>query len=142
MVDDVLTNKVAAIEHNLERVREEYGGDDQNLYHDITRQDSIVLNLQRACQSAIDLAMHLVQIHGLGIPQESRDAFSFLVDAGLLDEKLGDRLKKMVGFRNVAIHEYQRLDLDVVKAILDHRLGDFQHFAQLVLRTRGFRDNT
>jgi uncharacterized protein YutE (UPF0331/DUF86 family) len=97
MVDDVLTNKVAAIEHNLSRVREEYGDDDGNLYNDVTRQDSIVLNLQRASQSAIDLAMHLVQIHGLGVPQESRDAFTFLVNAGLLDEELGDRLKKMVG---------------------------------------------
>lgn len=139
MVDDVLTNKVAAIEHSLHRIEEEHAGDDGNLYQNVTRQDSIVLNLQRACQAAIDIAMHLVQIHGLGVPQESRDAFAFLIDAGLLDEELGDRLMRMVGFRNVAIHEYQRLNLDVVKAILDDRLYDLRSFAQVVLKTRGFR---
>lgn len=139
MVDDVLTNKVAAIEHSLRRIQDEYDSDERNLYEDLTRQDSIVLNLQRACQSAIDLAMHLVQVHGLGVPQESRDAFTFLVEAGLLDEDLGVRLKKMVGFRNIAIHEYQKLDLDVVKAILATRLDDFRNFAKIVLTTRGFR---
>ena len=139
MVDDVLTNKVAAIEHSLQRIEEEYAGDKRNLYENVTRQDSIVLNLQRASQSSIDLAMHLVQIHGLGVPQESRDAFTFLVDAGLLDDELGDRLMRMVGFRNVAIHEYQRLNLDVVQSILDHRLDDFRSFASVVLKTRGLR---
>lgn len=141
MVDDVLTNKVATIEHSLRRIEEEYAGDERNLYQNVTRQDSIVLNLQRACQSAIDIAMHLVQIHGLGVPQESRDAFAFLIDAGLLDKELGNRLMRMVGFRNIAIHEYQRLDLDVVKAILEERIDDFRSFAAIVLTTRGLRDS-
>lgn len=139
MVDDVLTNKVAAIERSLDRIEEEYSGDLRNLYDNITRQDSIVLNLQRACQSAIDLAMHVVQIHGLGVPQESRDAFAFLVDEGLLDQELGDRMMRMVGFRDIAVHEYQRINLDVVKSILDNRLDDFRSFASVVLQTRGFR---
>ena len=71
MVDDVLLNKSATIERCLKRIREEYGGEDTNLYHNITRQDAIVLNLQRACQAAIDLATHLVRIHSLGVPQEN-----------------------------------------------------------------------
>ncbi len=139
MVDDVLTNKVAAIEHSLHRITEEYGGDPRNLFENPTRQDSIVLNIQRACQSAIDLAMHLVQIHGLGVPQESRDAFVLLVEAGLLDEPLGDSLMRMVGFRNVAIHEYQQLNLEIVRSIIDKRLVDLGRFAALALETRGFR---
>lgn len=69
MVDDVLVNKAASIERCVERVREEYEDDDRHLYEDITRQDAIILNLQRACQAAIDLAMHVVRIHGLGPPQ-------------------------------------------------------------------------
>jgi uncharacterized protein YutE (UPF0331/DUF86 family) len=83
--------------------------------------------------------MHLVQVHSLGLPQESRDAFTLLVEAGYLDAELGERLKKMVGFRNVAVHEYQRLNLDTVKGILDNRLGDFYLYTELVLKTRGFR---
>src|SRR5690606_41392097 len=86
-----------------------------------------------------DLAMHLVQIHGLGVPQESRDAFVLLVEAGLLDEPLGDSLMRMVGFRNVAIHEYQQLNLEIVRSIIDKRLVDLGRFAALALETRGFR---
>ena len=139
MVDDVLLNKSATIERCLRRIQEEYAGADANLYDNITRQDSILLNLQRACQAVIDLAMHLVYVHHLGVPQDSRDAFTFLIDAGLLDAILGDRLKRMVGFRNIAIHEYQQLNLDIVKAIIEHSLGDLTTFTEAALKTRGFR---
>lgn len=61
--------KKAGIERSLHRIEEEYAGDERNLYQNLTREDSIVLNLQRACQSAIDVAMHLVQIHELGVPR-------------------------------------------------------------------------
>ncbi len=141
MVDDVLLNKSATIERCLKRIREEYGGEDANLYHNITRQDAIVLNLQRACQAAIDLATHLVRIHSLGVPQENREAFTLLVDAGLLDEALGDRLKRMVGFRNIAIRDYQHLNLDVLKAIITKHLDDLTQFTELALKTRGFRSS-
>ena len=73
-MDDVLLNKAAAIERALRRVREEHAGDDARLLLDQTRQDAIILNLQRACESSIDAAMHLVRIERLGVPQESREA--------------------------------------------------------------------
>ena len=88
MVDDVVVNKVAAIERCLARVGEEYGADERNLRDNLTRQDSIILNLQRACEASIDLAMALVKVHRLGPPQESRHAFELLQDAGLLDAGL------------------------------------------------------
>ena len=62
-MDDTVLNKAAAIERCLHRVREVYASDDRNLREDLTRQDSIVLNLQRACEAAIDLAMHVVREH-------------------------------------------------------------------------------
>ena len=70
MADDVLLNKAAAIERSVRRAREEYGAEDANLLANQTRQDAIILNLQRACESSIDAAMHLVRVHRLGIPQE------------------------------------------------------------------------
>src|SRR5690606_5251310 len=75
MADDVVLNKAAIIERCVARVREEYADDPRNLTDNITRQDSIILNLQRACEAAIDLAMHVVRRRRLGVPQETRDAF-------------------------------------------------------------------
>lgn len=134
MADDVLLNKAAAIERAVRRAREEYGGDQANLLANQTRQDAIILNLQRACESAIDAAMHLVRIHRLGIPQETREAFDLLEEAGRLDPNLASRLKKMVGFRNVAVHDYQRLNMTIVQSILDQRLDDFLEFTRLLLK--------
>lgn len=135
MADDVLLNKAAAIERAVARAREEYAGDDANLLQNQTRQDAIILNLQRACESSIDAAMHLVRIHRLGVPQETREAFDLLERAGHLDGSLANRLRKMVGFRNVAVHDYQKLNLDVVRAILVERLDDFLEFTRLLLRS-------
>ena len=128
MVDDVLLNKAAIIERCLERVRAEHDGDDRVLYDNITKQDSIILNLQRACEAAIDLAMHIVAARRLGIPQESREAFDLLVTGAALDPALGERHAGMVGFRNVAVHDYRRLDLAIVSSIIRHRLDDFTAF--------------
>ena len=73
-MDNVIINKTANIERCLQRVREVYGGSRSSL-DDLTKQDSIILNIQRGCESAIDLAMHLVSREKLGIPQSSREAF-------------------------------------------------------------------
>lgn len=136
MADDVLVNKAAAIERAVARIREEYGSDDANLTANQTRQDAIILNLQRACESSIDAAMHLVRVHRLGVPQETREAFDLLERAGRLDPSLAVRLRKMVGFRNVAVHDYQKLSLDVVRSIIHERLGDFLEFTRLLLTQR------
>lgn len=136
MADDVLLNKAAALERAVSRVREEHAGDDRNLLENQTRQDAIILNLQRAYESSIDAAMHLVRVDRLGISQETREAFDLLRAAGLIDPLLSDRLKKMVEFRNVAIHEYQKLNLDIVRRIVVEHLDDFLEFAQ-VLAIRG-----
>jgi uncharacterized protein YutE (UPF0331/DUF86 family) len=139
MADDVIVNKTSIIERRLRRVREEYDGNPGNLHDDITKQDAIILNLQRACQAAIDLAMHLVREHDLGVPQESREAFSILEEQGYLESDLSRRLMRMVGFRNVAVHEYQNLNLDIVQSIVEEHLSDFTQFTERVLKTNGFR---
>jgi uncharacterized protein YutE (UPF0331/DUF86 family) len=133
MVDDVALNKVAIIERCVTRVREEYADDDQNLLTNVTRQDSIILNLQRACEAAINLAMHLVRTRHLGIPQETRQAFELLRDAELIAPDVAERMARMDGFRNVAVHDYRRLDLEIVKGIVTGHLGDFLVFAERAL---------
>jgi uncharacterized protein YutE (UPF0331/DUF86 family) len=132
-VDDVVVNKVAVIERCVGRVRDVYAGDERHLREDLTKQDSIILNLQRACEASIDLAMALVKAHRLGPPLEGRHAFDLLQEAGLLDQGLAARMARMVGFRNVAVRGCQWLNLDVVKAIVVERLGDFRAFGRAAL---------
>ena len=70
----------------------------------------------------------------LGVPQETREAFVLLEQAHLIEPQLADRLKKMVGFRNVAIHGYQVLNLEIVRRIVVNHLDDFLAFTQVLLR--------
>lgn len=137
MVDDVVLNKAAIIERCVSRVREEYAGDTRRLRDDVTRQDSIILNLQRACEASIDLAMHVVRVRRLGVPQETREAFEMLRAAGLIDDRLADRMVRMVGFRNVAVHDYRKLDLDIVERIVREHLDEFLALASSLVRSSG-----
>lgn len=133
MADDVALNKVAVIERCLKRVEEEYRGHEAELAGNLTKQDAIILNLLRTCEACIDLAMQLVRRRRLGLPQESREAFTLLEQAGVLDAELATRMRAMVGFRNVAVHNYQKLNLDIVRSILERNLDDFRRFARVAV---------
>ena len=135
MVDDVLLNKIAIIERCLKRIGEEYRGHEHELHGNSARQDSIVLNLLRACEASVDLAMHLVRTKKLGLPQESREAFTLLEQSGMLDAEPAARMRAMVGFHNIAVHDYQKLNIDVVKSILEKHLDDFRRDTAVVLRS-------
>jgi len=134
MKDDVILNKADMVDRCLSRVKEEYQACADTLETDLTRQDAILLNLQRACDGAIDIGARLVRLHHLGVPQSSRDVFAKLEDAKLIDSDLKKRLQAMVGFRNIAVHDYQELNLDVIRSIIDNRLGDFEKFIKVVLQ--------
>lgn len=135
MMDDIVYNKSEIIRRCLRRVAEEYENNPDHLLN-VTKQDSIILNIQRACEAAIDLAMHLVAEKKLGLPQNSRDAFELLYTEGLIDKKLSQRLQAMVGFRNIAVHEYQAVNLSILQAIIDKHLVDLETFAKVALSLR------
>lgn len=131
-MNDVILNKVAMIERCIRRIHEVYANNPENL-NDFTKQDSIILNIQRACEASIDLAMLVVSDRKLGIPKASSDGFKLLQEAELLDAELAKTLMNMVGFRNIAIHDYQALNLAILESILEKHIGDFKVFAKLVL---------
>ena len=117
----------------LHRIDEEYLGHEDELESNCTRQDSIILNIQRTCEASIDAAMHIVRLRHLGIPQDSREAFSLLNEAGILPVKLSDQLQSMVGFRNIAVHDYRKLNIEIVRSIIEKRLPDFREFSRIIL---------
>lgn len=117
--------KLASIDRCLRAIRDYIAGD-LNRLHEPLVLDAVVLNLQRACEQAIDAACREVSRLGLGVPADSADAFSLLERERLLSPRLADRMRRMVGFRNVAVHEYRQLDPAVVRTVVEHRLGDFE----------------
>jgi uncharacterized protein YutE (UPF0331/DUF86 family) len=132
MKNDIILNKISMIERCLQRVNEEYEDKPANLQN-FTKQDSIVLNLQRACEASIDLAMHIVAEEKLGLPQNSRDAFSLIEEKGIIDAPLSAKMKAMIGFRNIAVHDYQEINLVILQKILENHLDDFLQYTSAIL---------
>lgn len=131
-MNDVVINKMAIIERCIKRIHEEYEGNPKNLQN-YTKQDSIILNIQRACEACIDLAMHLVAIKKLGVPQTSREAFDLLYKNNLIDRELRNQLVSMVGFRNIAVHNYQDVEVEIIQKIIEVHLGNLLDFKKKVL---------
>ncbi len=125
--DAVSLNKAAIIERCIRRMREEYAADPE--LENYTHLDALILNIERACQATIDLAMHRVAQSHLGIPQSSADAFSLLQKAEIINPDLASRMSKMAGFRNIAIHQYQDLETEVIHHIMQHGIQDIIAFA-------------
>ena len=124
MADDVLMQKLASIDRCVRQVREFVGGDLERLRQQLV-QDAVVLNLQRACEQSIDAAARVVSMRQLGIPGDSAEAFTMLERAGVLTPATAARMRAMVGFRNVAVHQYQSLDQAILRAVVEKHLGDF-----------------
>lgn len=136
MIDDVLINKAASIERCVKRVREEYAAS-ENFATDFTRQDAAILNIQRACEAALDMGQHLIRRERLGIPQSSRDVFTLLAQTGWIESSLADALKRMVGFRNIAVHEYQTLLLPITVSVITQHLDEFLQYSAAIIKGDG-----
>lgn len=134
MADDVVLNKVAVIERCVERARAEYERDKQGFAQDVTRQDAAILNILRACEAALDLGQHVIRREKLGLPQSARDVFSLLAASGWIDGELAEKLKRMIGYRNIAVHDYQSLQLPITMAIIEKHLGDFLELTARIVR--------
>lgn len=126
--DDVMFAKAAIIERSLKRVLDIYKQDTE--LRNLLYLDAMTLNVERACQGAIDLAMHVVAIKHLGMPHSQADAFRLLGDAHIITREMTEKMVGMCGFRNVLIHEYQKLEMDILHQVAQTFWKDFILFCK------------
>lgn len=133
-MNDIILNKKESIERCIKQVRLYYGAPSSVPFEkDYMKQDAIAVNLQRAAEQIIDLANHVIKQKKLGLPKESRESFDILSKAGVIPGELADKLKGMVGFRNVLVHQYEDLDVKIMVDVIEHHLGDLVDFTNHVL---------
>ena len=125
-------NKIESMERCINRVKEIYSIN-QNL-NDYNIQDALILNLQRACQTAIDIAMHIIARETLGLPQNSKEAFTILETNKIINFGTSKNMKAMVGFRNIIVHEYEKLNIDILQSIVENNLNDFIDFSKDIIK--------
>ena len=135
-IEDVLIRKITSLQRCVARARDLRRRAGVGFATSFDLQDAAVLNVLRACETSIDLANMLLRQDRLGIPSESREAFGILVREQRIAADLGGRLQKMVGFRNVTVHQYRTLEPEIVAAVIDSGLDDLLTFAEVVRRSR------
>ncbi len=132
-MNDVAINKVQSIQRCVERAREEYRLAGDRFADDYSRQDAAILNITRACEQAIDLANHVIKQNKLGIPTSSAESFELLAKKNIIAPETEEKIRRMVGFRNIAVHQYQRLNTGIVEAVLVSGLDDVLAFTRSIL---------
>jgi uncharacterized protein YutE (UPF0331/DUF86 family) len=129
---EIVAEKLESLRRCIQRVSDKCPSTVEPLLHDFDLQDILVLNLSRAVQLCVDIAAHLIADLEVTPPETMGSAFEALATAGVLDDTLATRLKKAVGFRNIAIHNYEVIDWRIVHAISMNQLGDFSEFAGVI----------
>lgn len=124
----IIRRKIEQAEEHLRRIRQLPPLSQEAFRKDDTTQDVLLFNLIQAIQNCIDMAAHIVSDHGWGVPGSQREAFDILKDRDVVHAELAESLVSMVGFRNRVVHEYDRINLDVVYDIWQSRIGDIEKF--------------
>ena len=128
-MDEILLNKKTTIERCIKRIHQDYQDD---FLTNFTKQDAVILNIERACQAAIDIGNRVVKLKELGLPQSNRDTFHKLEKAEIITVELSRKLQAMAGFRNIAIHDYSTVNIDVIVNIIENHLTDLRSFSQII----------
>lgn len=131
---DVLYQKTNSIQNCLKRIHDTVAGDMSRLQN-LDVQDIVVLNLQRAIQLVIDMGAYIIATKRWSIPQSLKDIFVILEQNKTLSHSLSQNLQKMVGFRNIAVHDYQAVDPEILKAVISKHLKDFENFYSEIFKT-------
>lgn len=127
-MNDIIVNKIQCIQRCIGRAREEYQAEPETFSANYTRQDAALLNVLRACETSIDLANYVIRADKLGIPVSSADSFNLLQAKGIIDTGLAERMKKMTSFRNTLVHQYTRVEMDIVEYVITSGLDDLLTF--------------
>ena len=129
----VILKKISHIRHNLSRLRGKGSISLAFFKEDLDMQDSVLHNLQLAVQGCTDIGSHIISDEGWGIAGSLNEIFYILQDKGVITHDLTEKMVSMVGFRNILVHEYEDVDLDIVYDILCSHLKDIDEYLLAVV---------
>ena len=130
---EVVEQKLESLRRCLQRIEDKLPPALKTLEQDPDLQDIIAVNLTRAVQLCVDIGAHLIAGLGVQAPNTMSRTFDTLALSGVIDEDLATRLRKAVGFRNIAVHQYQAIDWTIVHSIARHHIDDFSEFARAIV---------
>ena len=140
MVDrDLIITKADAIKKHVDRAMKKSQVDVVDFKNDRDRQDIVLFNLQMAVQNCIDIAAHIISDEGFGVPGSNNEMFYLLEENGYIGTPVVEKMIAAVGFRNLVVHEYGKLELEEVYKISRNDIKDLLMFVVTVFKKAGIK---
>lgn len=135
MIDkDIVLNKADKVTHHIRRIKKKRDVTLEEFLSDLDLQEIIMFNIQMAVQNCIDLAAHIISDEELGIAGSTNEMFYILQENGYLSTELADKMVAAVGFRNLIVHEYGKIDLKQVYEIVQSDIDELEMFLKTILQ--------
>ena len=134
MKSDVILNKITSLKRCVERINLKTPNSSKDLLDNLDLQDILSINLERAIQISVDIASHIIANSDHPSPTTMAESFETLNKMGVIDGDLSLRLQKSIGFRNISVHEYDKINWEIVFSICKKHTSDFNKFAKQILK--------
>ncbi|MFQ5857972.1 MAG: DUF86 domain-containing protein [Anaerolineae bacterium] len=133
-VDAIIIERIQRLDGYLNELRELQGEVDFEIYQrDKFKRKFIERTLHTALEACLDIGNRLISLEGYRQPEDNKDVFVVLTEAGILQQDKLETFKRMAGFRNILVHEYAKLDDAAVYGVFQKRLDDLATFAEAVM---------
>jgi uncharacterized protein YutE (UPF0331/DUF86 family) len=129
---DLILAKSASVKKRLNRIDEKRQIEKSLFREDLDCQEIILFNLQMAIQECVDIASHIISEEGWGVPGSTNEMFYLLEENSYFDRDLTEKMVKCVGFRNILVHEYTRIELDLVHEIARKDIHDLEWYLKAI----------
>jgi len=140
MVDrDLIVSKADAVKKHVDRAMEKCKVDAVTFLNDRDCQDVVLFNIQMAVQNCIDIAAHIISDEGYGVPGSNNEMFYLLEENGYVETPVVEKMIAAVGFRNLVVHEYGKLDLEEVYKISRKDIRDLLIYVAAVFKKAGIQ---
>lgn len=134
MVDEaLLMRKLSELEEYLGQVREYENVTVEEYKKDWKTQRIVERTLQIMIETCVDIAAHVISDKGCRVPKTYADSFEILYEQGILNEALRKTMENMSKFRNVVVHDYEKVDAAIVVGILKNHLDDFLQYRDAIV---------
>jgi uncharacterized protein YutE (UPF0331/DUF86 family) len=131
---DLILAKASAVDKHVNRIKDKVSIGKETFLRDIDLQEIVMFNLQTAIQNCIDIAAHIISEEGFGVPGSTTEMFYTLEENGFLNAELTEKMVNAVGFRNLVVHEYTRIDMEQVYEIAQEDITDLTEFLRSILK--------
>jgi uncharacterized protein YutE (UPF0331/DUF86 family) len=128
----VVENKISAVRKYLKILENYQQYSKEEIEKDLTLRGAVERYLYLAAQSTIDLGEAIIAYRDFRKPATMSEVFYILNEEKIISDKLAEKMVKMTGFRNIVVHDYEKINYDIVYDVLTNKLEDIEEFLRSI----------